>query len=151
MIDPAAAPAWGIAALKWLRELPETIRAWGRSNRYPAVTIVPQRQLYHEITRFDGSTIGTDLILDCLITNGSEDRSLLIPRLECHVHGFGTVKGVGLVVEIPPGHSSHEQLIFGFSRALNKPRGCTIILFDQFAKKHRKWIKLHYGGPADPI
>jgi hypothetical protein len=150
MIEPATASGWGIAALRWLQELPATIKAWRRSSRYPAVSIVPQRDWYHEAKQSDG-TIATQVTLDCLITNGSEDCGLLIPRVECHVRGFGTVKGVCTTEQVSPSASSPTRFIFHFSRALNRPRGCAIILFDQFGKKHKKRITLNHGRPHDPI
>jgi hypothetical protein len=80
-----------------------------------------------------------------------DDRSLLIARTECYVRRFGTVQGIFVPQKIAPRHSAEERFLFMFSRALNKPHGCTMILFDQFGKKHKKWIRLHYGKPHDPF
>ncbi len=38
--------------------------------------------------------------------------------------------------------SAETRFIFHFSRALNNPRGCTVILTDQFGHKHKQWIRL---------
>jgi hypothetical protein len=71
MIDFTIASGWGLTALKWLRELPETVTVWGKfRRRHPAVSIVPHRNpMYHEATQPDG-TIATQIMLDCLVTNG---------------------------------------------------------------------------------
>ncbi len=100
-IDPTIASQWGLTALKWLREIPETVKSWGQSRpRYPAVSIVPVRHpMYSESTQPDG-TIVTQIVLDCIVTNGREDRSLLIARAECHVRWCGTVQGLPIVEEI---------------------------------------------------
>jgi hypothetical protein len=151
MVDPLVASQWGLAALNWLRALPETIRAWRPQRRQRiSVSLVPQRTAYHEATQPDGSVV-TLIALNYLVTNGSEERALLIPRIECHVRRCGTVQGLGMVEKLPPRHASEAQLMFHFSGALNKPTGCTVSLFDQFGSKHATWIRLHYGRPHDPF
>jgi len=106
--------------------------------------------MYSESTQPDG-TIVTQIVLDCIVTNGREDRSLLIARAECHVRWCGTVQGLPIVEEILLKRSAETRFIFHFSRALNNPRGCTVILTDQFGHKHKQWIRLHYGRPHDPF
>jgi hypothetical protein len=143
MVDFAVVSGWGLAVLKWLRELPETVKIWRQFRRgHPAISIVPRRNpMYDEATQPDG-TIATQIVLDCLITNGRDARLLLIPRAECHVRWCGTVQeAIPALEQIPPRHSVERRLVFHFSRALNKPRGCTVILYDQFGKKHKKRIR----------
>src|SRR5258708_13777212 len=94
-----------LTVFKWFRELPETIKAWKQFRpRYPAVSIVRrQNAMYHEATQTDG-TIVTQIMLDCLITNGLEDRWLLVARTECHVRWRGTVVGIPVAEKLPPTH-----------------------------------------------
>ena len=152
MIDPVITSPWGLAVLKWLKELPETIKAWGPfRHRHLAVSIVPQQNpIYHEAAQADG-TIVTQIVLECLITNGLEDCSLRIGRAECHVRLCGTVRGIPCLEKVPPGCSAEGRFFFYFLRALNQPRGCTLVLFDQFGNKHKKWIRLQHGKPHDPF
>jgi hypothetical protein len=153
MIDFTIVSGWGLTALKWLRELPDTVKVLGKfRGGHPFVSIVPYRNpMYHEATQPDGTTV-TQIAIDCLITNGRDARSLIIPRVECHVRWRGTVQeAIPDLQKIPPRSSAERRLIFHFSKALNKPHGCTMILYDQFGKRHRKWIRLHYGRPHDPF
>jgi hypothetical protein len=144
VIEPATASGWGLAILKWLRELPETIKAW--SGRYPTVSIVPQDEFYNEDTLRHPDA--SRLTLDCLVTNGSEAHALMIALVECHVRGVGTVKGSSSTTKlIPPMQSLKVRFVFEFSRHLTNPRGCKIILCDQFGQKHSKWVTLKYRGP----
>jgi hypothetical protein len=153
-MDPVTVSQWGLTALKWLREIPETVKSWGQSRpRYPAVSVVPvQHPMYSESAQPDG-TIVTQIMMDCLVTNGREDHSLLIARTECHVRSHGTVQGLPIPIgeEILLKRSAEMRFIFHFSRALNNPRGFTVILTDQFGHKHKQWIRLHYGRPYDPF
>jgi len=62
MVDPLIASQWGLTVLKWLREIPETVRAWLPFSHRPsaAVSVVPQRTMYHETPQADG-TITTQI------------------------------------------------------------------------------------------
>jgi hypothetical protein len=108
--------------------------------------------MYSESKQPDG-TIVTQVVLDCLVTNGREDRSLLIARTECHVRSHGTVQGLPIPIseEILLKRTAEMRFIFHFSCALNNPRGFTVILTDQFGRKHKQWIRLHYGRQHDPF
>jgi hypothetical protein len=151
MTDPINPVATSLAVLNWLKGLPETIKAWRQfRRRYPRISIVPRHTMYHEVAQPDG-TIVTQIVLDCVITNGLEDRSLLIVRAECHVWRRGTVQGLSTLERIQPRHSAEGRFMFHFPSALNKPRHCTLILFDQWEHKKKKWIRLHQGMPYDPF
>ena len=150
MVDPATVSSWGLTILKWAKELPIVSGLLKPRSRYPGVSIVPKQTMYGEAKQNDGS-IATQIEVDCLVTNGSEDRSLIIARSECYVRGFGTVQGIFVADAIPPRHSAEIRFRFAFSSGLGKPHRCQLILFDQFAKRHKQWVRLHHGRPHDPI
>ncbi len=150
MVDPATVSNWGLMILKWAKELPIISGLLKPRSRYPDVSIVPKRTMHGEAKQNDGS-IATQIEVDCLVTNGSEDRSLIIARSECYVRGFGTVQGIFVADAIPPRHSAEIGFMFAFSSGLGKPHRCQLILFDQFAKRHKQWVRLHHGRPHDPI
>jgi hypothetical protein len=149
MVDPLSASNWGLAILKWVKELP-VIRGWLRPRAYPAVSIVAQRTMYGEAQQNDGAIV-SQIALDCLITNGLEDRALIVARSECYVRRHGTVQGIAIADAIQPRCSAEVRFVFAFSRSLDKPHRCRIILFDQFGKVHKKWIRLQHGRMHDPF
>ena len=145
MVDPATVSNWGLMILKWAKELPIISGLLKPRSRYPDVSIVPQRTMYGEAKQ------DTHIAVDCLVTNGSEDRSLIIARSECYVRGYGTVQGIFVADAIPPRHSAEIRFMFAFSSGLGKPHRCQLILFDQFGKRHKQWVRLHHGRPHDPF
>jgi hypothetical protein len=150
MVDPATVSNWALTILKWVKELPIISGLLKPRSLYPDVSIVPKRTMYHEATQKDGSIV-TQIEMDCLVTNGSEDRSLIIARSECYVWRYGTVQGVVFANAIPPRDSAEVRFVFLFSKSLGKPRRCKMLLLDQFDKRHTKWVRLHYGRPHDPF
>jgi len=150
MVDPATVSNWGLMILKWAKELPIISGLLKPRSRYPDVSIVPKRTMHGEAKQNDGS-IATQIAVDCLGTNGAEDRSLIIARSECYVWRHGTVQGMFVADAIPPRHSAELRFAFLFSSSLGKPRRCRMILVDQFGKRHTKWVRLHHGRPHDPF
>jgi len=72
-------------------------------------------------------------------------------KVECYVIGRGTVAQMSPPSRpVEPNFSIQTQLVFFFRGDIGKPRWVRLSLTDQFGKRHGKWVRMRYGGPAEP-